>query len=212
MDYLLIHGYGVGASYLNFHQAESEDAGFGAFDELIMEKKAKVFRWDIPKYFGYKTFFNPFNHLKLYNEEWTKSQSILVHIELSKTIENYLPTTIVCHSMGALLITSFLKNNQLPNCVKNIVIVQGDVPYNTSVPQNIESLIKHKKLNIINLYCPWDQALLTSLPLNFELNVGLVGYKNPLIQNIFFPLYKKANLHTSSINDKNLIKLLKNYT
>lgn len=208
MDYLLIHGYGVGATYLDFHQAEGKNAGFGAFDKLIREQRAVIFRWDVPRYFGYKTIFNPLNHLALYDEEWTKAQLPETHKRLLQMIEKYQPKTIVCHSMGALLMISFLKNNSLPKFVQNIVLVQSDIPSDTPIPQNIQTLIRDKKLNIINLYCPWDQALLTTLPLQFKLKVGLTGYKNLLVQNIFFPLYKKLNLHTSSINDKNLIKLI----
>lgn len=208
MDYLLIHGYGIGASYLNFHQAEGISAGFGSFDKLIYQKKVVVFRWDIQRYFGYKTFFNPLNHLALYSEERAKAQSPETHEHLLQIIEKYQPKTIICHSMGALLIISFLKNNLLSKCVQNIVLIQGDIPSDASIPQNIQTLIRDKKLNIINLYCPWDQALLTTLPLHFKFKIGLIRYKNPLVQNIFFPLYKRVNLHTSSINDKNLIKLI----
>ena len=208
MDYLLIHGYGVGANYLNIHKAEGINGGFGAFDKLILEQNAIVFRWDIKRYFEYKTMFNPFNHLALYNQERSKAQLPETHLNLKLIIERYKPESIICHSVGSLLMTSFLKDNSLPSYVKNIVFIQADIPNNTQLPGQIKSLIKNKNLNITNLYCPWDQALLTTLPLHFTLKAGLVGYKNPLIKNIFFPLYKKTNLHTSSINDPDLIKLL----
>jgi hypothetical protein len=208
MDYLLIHGYGVGAQYLNFHLAEGVNAGFGAFDKLIAEGRAGVFRWDIPKYYEYNTIFNPLNHLALYNQERAKAQTKETHAELAKMQRDSNPETIVCHSMGCHLLISYLKHNTLPTSVKNIVLIQADIPDDTLLPDTIEKSICDKKLKILNLYCPWDQALLTTLPLHFKLKAGLTGYKNPLVQNIFFPLYKRSNLHTSSINDSNLIGLL----
>jgi hypothetical protein len=208
MDYLLIHGYGVGAQYLKFHLAEGANAGFGAFDKLITEKRAGVFRWDIPRYYGYKTVFNPLNHLSLYNQERIKATTTKLHTELTKMILKNKPETIVCHSMGCHLLMSYLKFNTLPASVKKIVLIQADIPNDSTLPATIRSQIENKKLEIINLYCPWDQALLITLPLHFKLKAGLTGYKNPLAQNIFFPLYKRSNLHTSSINDSNLIGLL----
>jgi hypothetical protein len=209
MQFLLIHGYGVGAQYLSFHQAEGVNAGFGAFDKLIAEGRVGVFRWDIPRYFGYKTVFNPLSHLELYNKERAKAQSIEIHAKLTKTLQETSPENIVCHSMGCHLLMSYLKLNTLPPSVKNIILIQADIPNNTPLSETVESLIKAKKLKIINLYCPWDQALLTTLPLHFKLKAGLTGYKNPQVQNIFFPLYKRTNLHTSSINDPDLVKLVK---
>jgi hypothetical protein len=208
MQFLLIHGYGVGAQYLSFHQAEGVNAGFGAFDKLITEGRVGVFRWDISKYFGYNTMFNPLNHLELYNQERAKAQSIEIHAKLTKTLLQTSPETIVCHSMGCHLLMSYLKLNILPDSVKTIVLIQADIPNDTPLSKIVESQIRAKKLKIINLYCPWDQALLTTLPLHFKLKAGLTGYKNPLVQNRSFPLYKRSNLHTSSINDPDLVKLL----
>jgi hypothetical protein len=205
MDYLLLHGYGVGAKYANFHDAEGLNGGFGAFDKLILEDKAKVFRWDIPRSFTFWEFINPFKSLDLYHKEIDKSQNIDTHKPLQKELFDLLPHTIVCHSMGTLLLINYLEHFDLPSSVTKIVFIQGSIANSTRLPVNLQHLVESKKITLLNLFCPWDQALLTVLLLNRTVTIGLTGYKNPLVKNIFFPLYKRLNLHTSSINDPNLI-------
>ena len=208
MKYFLIPGYGVGAQYVNFKQPEGLNAGFGAFEELIKQNQATVFRWDISRHFSWLEFLNPMTHLELYKMEKSKSQSKNTHDQLQLELFAAMPSTIICHSMGSQLFISYLQSHKLPDSVIQIVFVQANIPSNQELPDYFLQLLRSKRITLINLFCPWDQALISLIFLRFFVPAGMIGLKNNLISNIFFPLYKAPNLHTSSINDPKLIKLI----
>ena len=208
MKYFLIPGYGVGAQYVNFKQPEGLNAGFGAFEELIKQNQATVFRWDINRYFGWLEFINPLKHLELYKMEESKSQSKNTHDQLQLELFTAMPRTIICHSMGSQLLISYLQSHKLPDSVIQIIFIQSNIPSKQKLPDYLQNLLRSKRITLINLFCPWDQALISLIFLRFFVPAGMVGLKNNPIINIFFPLYKTPNLHTSSISDPKLIKLI----
>jgi hypothetical protein len=208
MRYVLIHGYGVGGEYWQFRKPEGKFAGFGAFSELINHEEAGVFRWDEPRQFSFWELFNPFEHLKLYDREKAKSQSSNTHKNLKTFLYQENPEVIVCHSMGCSLLLNYLDTNPLPNSVRHIVFVQGNTSQSRKLPESLQTQLVSKHLHLTNLFCPWDQALWSLVLTKHVVPAGLFGFNNPFVQNRLFPLYRRLNLHTSSINDPNLFSIL----
>ena len=163
---------------------------------------------DIPKYFNLSEFLNPHKHLSLYKLEESKSQSKKTHDELHLELSKSLPNCVVCHSMGSQLLISYLQSHTVPDSVSYIVFVQANISSKQQLPKYLKKLLESKKIKLINLYCPWDQALMSLIFLRGFVPAGMIGLKHKQIHNIFFPLYKLPNLHTSSIRDSKLTKLL----
>lgn len=208
MKYFLIHGYGVGLQYSLFKQAEGANAGFGAFDDLIQQKKASVFRWDIPRRLTFFESINPIINLRHYRKEVTKAQDQITHKILEQELDIQQPEIIVCHSTGSLLLFSYLQEYILPQSVQRIVFIQSNIPRMMNTPQYLENALNNKSITMINMYCCWDQALWSLVLLEGSISLGLCGSRHPLVHNVFFPLYKRFNLHTSSINDKGIFKVI----
>ena len=182
MKYLLIHGYGVGLQYSFFKQAEGVNAGFGAFDELIEQKQASVFRWDIPRKLNLFESINPIINLRHYRKEVTKAQDKATHQALEQELDTQQPEIIVCHSTGSLLLYSYLQEYILPQSVKRIVFIQSNIPRTMSTPQYLENALNNKSITMINMYCCWDQALCSLVLLEGSISLGLCGSRHPLPQ------------------------------
>lgn len=208
MKYVLIHGYGVGLQYSFFKKAEGDNAGFGAFDDLILSGEAKVFRWDIPRKLHLMETINPIVNVRHYKKELDKARSKETHQALQQVLDDTKPDTIICHSAGSFLLYSYLETYTLPSSVTKIVFIQSNIARNCPIPEYLISKLNQKQITMLNLYCYWDQALWSLFLVDRYIALGLWGSKNPLIQNIFFPLYKRLNLHTSSINDKNVLRVI----
>jgi hypothetical protein len=198
---LLIHGYGVRATYPLIRPQADKNLGFGAFEELIATGKAQLFVWGKETNYSLLDTINPFKYLQLYKEE----KIIASAKSLLQSLHNYIQThnisTIVTHSMGGYLLQQYLGMFDLPSSVTTIIIVQADIARNAqfNIPQNVQGS---------NLFCPWDQALWESVVVNRYIPAGLFGANSKNIKNIFFPLYKDINLHESSIKDTNILRLL----
>ncbi len=208
MKYLLIHGYGVGLQYSFLKQAEGINAGFGAFNEFISSGEARVFRWDIPRRLNLMESINPLVNLGHYHKELDKARNKETHQALQQVLDETEPETIICHSAGSFLLYSYLQEYTLPSSVTNIVFIQSNIPRDCPIPEYLVSKLNQKQITMLNLYCYWDQALWSLFLVHQYIALGLWGSKNPLIHNIFFPLYKRFNLHTSSINDKGILRVI----
>lgn len=209
----LIHGYGIGIKPTLFTTCNALDAGFESFSSLIKRKKAVAFRWDIPKSLTLLQSFNPYKQLCIYKKELKKA----LQKETQKKLYNFLthekPSIVVCHSLGAKLLMQSINAYGLPETPTNIVFVQADIPSDFPITdkETIEKLEK-KSLRIWNFYCVWDPALLASFFLSKTVPAGLIGSSNKYVTNKFFPLYKRINLHRSSICDGNFVKEIKHLT
>jgi hypothetical protein len=201
MKYLLIHGYGIGLQYSFLKSAEGENAGFGAFDDLIEAGEAKVFRWEMSRKLNFWETINVKTSIKQYNAEMLKIENQEVYDSLQKELKLTQPEVIVCHSAGSSLLFKYLTKHILPSSVKKIIFIQSNIPQNTVFPDYLQEKLQQKKIKLINLYCYWDQALWSLVFIGGQISIGLLGSKNKYVKNIFFPLYKGVNLHTSSIND-----------
>jgi hypothetical protein len=209
MKYLLIHGYGIGLQYSFFKSAEGENAGFGAFDDLIIAGEAQVFRWEIARKLSFIESINLKLNIKQYDIEMLKTENQGVYHRLQKELELTRPEIIVCHSAGSSLLLNYLTNHILPSCVKKIVFIQSNISRNRFFPEYLQAKLQKKEIKLINLYCYWDQALWSLILIGRHISIGLLGSKNTYVKNIFFPLYKTLNLHTSSINDIKIFPFIK---
>ena len=192
MKSLLIHGYGT---KINLTPSKKY-SGFSAFQNEIDNNQACVFNWGIPTKFSKLDHINPFKHFQLYKSEKKLSKSSVVLTSLDKTISNTKPSTIICHSMGCYLFTQYLQNFQIPKSVTNIIFLSSDC--------NIKDIaqIKNPHPKIHNYFCPWDNALISSIIVNHQhLPIGLYPSKNNHIQNHFWPLWIPINLHDSNKKD-----------
>lgn len=201
---LLIHGYAADLTAWKFRRAFGEHAGFVAFDEAIASAEVTVFRWGIERTLTLAQSINPFSYLKLYRDEEKLAESAALQQGLLWYIEKHGIERIVCHSLGCRLLLGTLNGAKLSSSVKSIVFLQADFPSRA----RIDHLDTTNAIEIKNYHCFWDQSLLVSSILHGNLRAGLVGWRQSSIKNIFYPLLKAINLHTSPMRDRKLAKKL----
>lgn len=206
-DIVLIHGYGVGLSPSK-HPLENH-LGFAGFYELLLKKSVAIFSWYQEENHSPLYFFNPSNHYQVYKKEKSAAISEAVFKNLGAYLEKEQPTTLVCHSLGALLLLSYITNHSLPTSVKKVVLVQGDVSNDLVQVTSAKSLNKlTSEVNVINIYCPWDPALITSKVLHHYTPAGLTPINHPQIKNKLIPLFGHWNLHTATIMQKQFARFV----
>lgn len=209
MKIALIHGYAVDMEIGILRRRLGRDAGFAAFRRLLDSGDAVLFRWAEHMRFSSIHYINPFAHLRVYNVEKNKAVSDKLHQEFSEFLDRERPDTLVCHSMGSYLLMNYINKFGLPDFIRKVVFVQGDIPAGTVISNpDIIKRLENKELAIYNYYCWWDITLISSMILNRYVPLGLTGSRLKHIHNRFFPLYKKINLHQSSMNDDKLIELI----
>lgn len=198
----LIHGYGTGRSLA---RSARTHGGFQAFEGAIIANEAKVFFWFTLSKDKKIQNFNPLFHLSLYLSERERAKNY-------KTLENFNNfllqnsiTHIVAHSLGCYLVMNYLQFFELPDFVHRISFIQADFSQDDFlISSSLQKRLFTKKMYWVNYYCPWDNALICSFTIHHTPPVGLVGWKSEFIINKLFPLWKRINLHTSSINDEKL--------
>jgi hypothetical protein len=200
---ILIHGYGVLASYPIIRPQSSSHLGFRVFENQIKQGSSLLYRWGMERKYTFFDMLNPFEYLRLYWEEKRLAQDPETFKNLALLLETHQPETIVCHSMGCFLFQQFSLSNSLPSTVKHILLVQADMSRGVEIPKKWENIA------IKNIWCFWDQALWESVFVNQYLPAGLFGLKSKAIQNRFMPLYRTLNLHESPLNDPKLLSLMK---
>jgi hypothetical protein len=206
---VLIHGFGIGRDAPVLFRRLEEDGGFSVFKDMLAYENAKVFYWDIQVKMNLLQVINPWEVKRLYDQERVQAAAPATLLSLHEFISQEKPDTLFCHSMGCYLLDNYLKTYDLPNFVKHIIFIQGDIQ-NNFIEENtkIQTLLASKKTTFTNLYCPWDYTLWCSLLYNRYLPVGLSRIKNPSITNIFFPVHPWL-AHTNGIRkSKKLIKVL----
>lgn len=200
-DIVLIHGYGVGLS-ASKHPLE-QHLGFAGFYELIQRKSVKIFAWHQEENHSPFYFFNPLNHYKVYKKEKSAAKSEALFSQLNEFLNKEQPQTLVCHSLGALLLLNYIQHHNLPASVKKVVLVQADVPADLTQIVTSSSLNKlMSTTTVLNIYCPWDPALITSKVLHHYTPAGLTNLNFPKIKNKMIPLFGHWNLHTATIMQK----------
>jgi hypothetical protein len=199
---LLIHGYGVLATYPIIRPQSSPHLGFRVFQNQLNQGSSLLFRWGKKRKYSFPEMLNPLEYLRLYREEKRLAKDPNTFKNLASLLETHQPETIVCHSMGCFLFQQFSLSYSLPLSVKQIILVQADMNRNEETPKNWNTI------TVKNVWCFWDQALWESVFVNRYLPAGLFGLKSKTVQNIFFPLYRTLNLHESPLNDPKLLSLM----
>ncbi len=204
---LLIHGYGTGNPVYNKKERYYQFLGF---KKLIDSGEAAVFEWFKKEDYHNFEFINPVHHFLIYRKEKVLADEKKTFESLRQTLKINKPKTIICHSMGSLLLLNYLKHSDLPEFVEKVIFIQADVPRNFMMPGDIEKRLKKHQLTWENYYCHWDFALIASLFINMYIPAGLVGTSSRLIKNRFYPLHSYILLHISSIRSERFIKKLLN--
>ena len=198
---LLVHGYAADLTAWKFRKAFGEHAGFVAFDEAITAAEATVFRWGIERELSFWESINPFSNLKLYRDE----EALIESAELQQGLINYIQEhdidRIICHSLGCRLLLATMNAFDLPKSINEIVFLQADFPSRATIKRS--NLLD--RVTVTNYFCWWDQSLLASSVFHGNLRAGLIGWKQPAIKNMFYPLLKPMNLHTSPLRDREFL-------
>jgi len=203
---ILVHGYAVGLKASIFRQPLGEHAGFSALNNEIITGDVKTFRWSKNIALSLFQSANPFQYLKLYRDEEKFSQSSETQSALFDCITTENPSTIICHSLGCRLMIGMMNAHGIPQSISKIILLQGDVPTSTSITNSsILDRLTTKTLTIENYHCWWDQSLLASSIVHRENRIGLMGWKHAGVKNIFYPLLKPLNLHTSPMRDREFL-------
>lgn len=94
----------------------------------------------------------------------------------------------------------------IPESITKIIFLQGDVPTSATITNStIRDRIIDGTLVIENYFCPWDQSLLASAILHRANRIGLMGWSEISVTNVFYPLLKPINLHTSPLRDREFL-------
>ena len=199
---ILIHGYGSAIKYSIFKNYNRNNLAFAGFDLQLKSGEAKLFEWFIAQKWNLLQVLNPFSHINIYREEKKKVYQEQTLEDLHLFLRHEKPETIICHSMGALLLNNYLKKYHFEDTIKRIVLIQADIPKNTLFPK--------LDVPLFNIYCPWDPTLFISLMINHYLPAGLFGLKCAS-KNIFLPLWGAFILHIASIGNQKTAKLINSF-
>jgi hypothetical protein len=199
---ILIHGFAVGLTTPIFRPGFGVSAGFSAWKKPIAAGEAAVFYWGINRQVNLWQILNPFFLRDHYEDEKILAQATETFERLKVFLEQARPTKIVCHSMGGFLLNQYCKKFSLPSSVQKIFLVQGDLSIKDKINFPVDNL------SVYNIFCPWDPTLLISWIYNRVWRVGLGPIKVAGVQNIFFPLWRPINFHTSGLRDDKLVKLI----
>lgn len=218
---LLIHGFGTSVkneimslTSKGFLGKNLDYREFTAFNHLVKEGNALVFRWN-DQFLAtkIKDFTSIEKYIDLYRREKSKAVAESTQDSLRKMIDDNNPEIIVCHSMGCFLLLNYLEKNKLNKSVRKIFLVQGDFSRKHQIEnKDILKGIEENNLRIINVYCPWDTTLMVSPFVNrLTLPAGLSRMRNPYIVDVLFPLSNNLNLHNSSIKSRDLLDFVLKY-
>lgn len=203
---ILIHGYAVGLRASIFRKPLGEHAGFSALSEEIERGEVKAFRWCKDVSLSMIQSANPLQYFQLYFDEERLAESSITQSTLFDFLDRSGATTVICHSLGCRLFIGMMNTHGIPESITKIILLQGDVPTSASITNPmILDRITNKTLTIENYFCPWDQSLLASSILHRTNRIGLMGWKHAGVKNIFYPLLKPTNLHTSPLRDRKFL-------
>jgi len=203
MKYFLIHGYGKSLDIRE--KIIPKNLGFYIFDNELNNKDAYVFNWSIGNHRSFISKINIISQLKLYYKEKSKIEKSIYQKKLFEKINELKPEIMICHSMGCKFFLDTIKKYGLNKSIKQVIFVLADIPQNTDL-----TILSKGDLKFKNIYCWWDNALLSSMLLNRYKPIGLFGIPYHRKFNIFWRLNYGINLHQDIWRDNNFkIKLKK---
>jgi hypothetical protein len=199
---LFISGFATELKIPSISRDLSQFRGFNFLKKLpaTYEIEASFFKWGKACSFSILDTLNPILWLALFKDEQKMTNQTKLQESLAKQIIEGGYDKIVCHSLGARLLINTLDSQY----TRDIDFSNTDV-YLIQACLNVDKTLKNssRKVEITNIYCPWDPSLISNILASFEVVNGL--RKSNKTKNKFWPLYKTANLHVSSINDQNLL-------
>ena len=199
MKIALIHGYAGQTRMSIFRPPLDQTGGFSAFKTLVQKQQAFAFPWGESVQLSLLASLWPFSYQKIYQTEAQQIVQSELQQRLFQFLDEHEVTTVIAHSLGCRFIYETAKHIGLPGSVKRVIWVQSDV--DVSVP--IDDVFPE----LINVWCPWDPTLLCSVVIHqLHMRAGLVPVLGA--QNVFHPLWRVSNLHTSSQRDAFLLKLI----
>ncbi len=206
---ILIHGYAAGVHASIFRKPFGEHSGFIALDEEVKSGITKSFRWSKNISLSIAQCANPLQYFQLYRDEELLTESPITQSTHSEFLDCSNATTIICHSLGCRLMIGSMNAHGIPESITKIIFLQGDVSTSASITNlTIRDRIINGSLVIENYFCPWDQSLLASAMLHRTNRIGLMGWDETGVKNIFYPLLKPMNLHTSPLRDREFLRSL----
>jgi hypothetical protein len=208
----LVHGFGVGIDMKPWAQAKGVLGGFDAFESLFAQKKAVIFDWRTTNTLQWHQFIGKKSLLAHYQAEKKIAKSTAVQIELAEFLRANHITTVVAHSLGCQLLLDTFSEYGLIDTIQKIVLVQGDFPakHQVFLPNEV-TLIERalaKKIQIINTFCPWDEALIFSEQFQKSRRAGQSGWLQPGIDNCFLPLKPWKQGHHTVLADTVLLGII----
>lgn len=205
---LLIPGYGVEVVCDRLNYDLTETKGFDGFDSLLANGEAKVFTWGVNRHYSLSQFVSPLVQWQLFAEEKNLAANTETLSNLQNTLEEGSFSTIVCHSLGALVLVKYLQERNLTRSVKKVVFVQACVDNYEFLESRMWRQVKVlKSFTFVNYWCWWDQALISYSILAKKSVIGLTPDKKLQKYSQFLPLTKLWNLHTSSIRNKQTVDI-----
>ena len=185
---ILIHGYAAGLEASVFRKPFGEHSGFIALNDEVQSGIAKSFRWSKNISLTMSACVNPLQYFQLYRDEERLAESPITQSALREFIDRADTTTIICHSLGCRLMISAMNTHGIPESITKIIFLQGDVPTSESITNPaIRDRIIDGLLVIENYFCPWDQSLLSSAIIHRMNRIGLLGWNERGVTNIFYP-------------------------
>jgi pimeloyl-ACP methyl ester carboxylesterase len=201
---VFIHGYGKSLTFSgdNDHSA----CGFHTFAEEISQATHAAFDWSYKQKRAPLAALNPLAHLELYRRERELAHSSTTQAALHTFLIKENAQAVVCHSLGAQLALNTFTRHGVPPGLRTIIFAAADI--SELEPLSFLSAATSPPLRCVNIFCPWDQALLTSLVMHRRIPAGLSGLKHPLFTNIFYPYHHGPNLHQDIWRDNRFKTML----
>ncbi|MEK9155496.1 MAG: hypothetical protein AAB839_02495 [Patescibacteria group bacterium] len=206
---IIIHGYATGLGIPLLRKPFGNHAGFVALNEQVTSGEILPFRWSIDRSLSVWQSINPWTYLQLYRDEEKLVEDQKTQSNLANFFHQSPAKIIIAHSLGCRLLLGTINNFELPKHIKRIIFLQADV-YDRTVISRDDILVRLEEGSLVieNYHCFWDPSLFTSSMIHRNLRAGLTGWEQPGVQNIFVPLLKPINLHTSHLRDTKFCKNL----
>ena len=206
---VIIHGYATGLGIPMIRKPFGTHAGFVALNDQVASGEILPFRWSIDRSLSLWQSLNPMQYASLYRDEERLTEDQKTQSDLANFLHQSSAKTIIAHSLGCRLLLGTINNFELPKHIERIVFLQADIYDRATIGRDdILARLEERSLIIENYHCFWDPSLFTSSMIHRNLRAGLTGWEQPGVQNIFFPLLKPINLHTSHLRDTKFCKSL----
>jgi hypothetical protein len=191
-----IHGYGKSLDPEN--KQSGSNCGFHIYSEEILRKQHVAFDWSHKKEYSPLAKLNPLAHLRLYQHERRLAHSEQTQRALYDYLQAQSVQAVICHSLGAQLTLNTFAQYSIPPTLHKIILVAADIAHT----DRLHFADSCASVQLTNIYCPWDPALITSLCMHQRVPAGLTGLRHLSVKNILYPYHTGINLHQDIWRDR----------